>query len=181
VCLRYDFPFIVSLSHLRFFHLLVETSPLTTSKIDYEKLAAFAGMTNPKSASNAWAKIKVKLFTPATDGEAGPSGPKTPKSGGRKPKAKATPVIKVEEPPTPTGSDDATAAAEVATPTPKAKKASTPRKRKTPEKATDGSDEAENPTPTKKARGRKSKAQKEAEAAHAGKLFASISILSLGE
>ncbi|KAF2730152.1 hypothetical protein EJ04DRAFT_403127, partial [Polyplosphaeria fusca] len=30
-------------------------------EIDYEKLAKFAGMSNPRSASNAWAKIKNKL------------------------------------------------------------------------------------------------------------------------
>ncbi|KAI8940031.1 hypothetical protein NX059_003753 [Plenodomus lindquistii] len=49
-------------------------------EIDYEKLASFAGMGNPRSAGNAWAKIKNKLMTPA-DG----SVPPTPKkAGGRK-------------------------------------------------------------------------------------------------
>lgn len=32
-----------------------------TLQIDYEKLAGFAGMGNPRSASNAWAKIRGKL------------------------------------------------------------------------------------------------------------------------
>jgi hypothetical protein len=51
-------------------------SPL---QIDYEKLAAFAGMGNPRSASNAWTKIKNKL-----GGDV--AAPATPKkaAGGRK-------------------------------------------------------------------------------------------------
>ncbi|KAF2281289.1 uncharacterized protein EI97DRAFT_429338 [Westerdykella ornata] len=32
-----------------------------TPEIDYDKLAEATGMTNPRSASNAWAKIKHKL------------------------------------------------------------------------------------------------------------------------
>ncbi|KAH6638323.1 hypothetical protein C7974DRAFT_471038 [Boeremia exigua] len=51
-------------------------------EIDYEKLAAFASMTNPRSASNAWAAIKKKLTTSA-DGAVPPT-PK--KAGGRKKK-----------------------------------------------------------------------------------------------
>ncbi|KAE8830241.1 hypothetical protein PTNB73_05790 [Pyrenophora teres f. teres] len=31
-------------------------------EIDYDKLATYAGMTNPGSARNAWAKIRVKLI-----------------------------------------------------------------------------------------------------------------------
>lgn len=50
-------------------------------EVDYDKLAAFAGMSNPKSASNAWAKIKPKLFSDATTAK-----PTTP----RKPKGKNT-------------------------------------------------------------------------------------------
>ncbi|KAH9873438.1 hypothetical protein IAQ61_004061 [Plenodomus lingam] len=49
-------------------------------EIDYEKLAAFAGMSNHRSASNAWAKLKAKLITP-TDGTAPPA---TPKKANRK-------------------------------------------------------------------------------------------------
>ncbi|KAH8903718.1 hypothetical protein BR93DRAFT_971327 [Coniochaeta sp. PMI_546] len=42
----------------------------TQPEIDYEKLAEACGMTNPRSASNAWSMIKKKLFanSPATDG-----------------------------------------------------------------------------------------------------------------
>lgn len=49
-------------------------------KIDYDKLAAFAGMSNPRSASNAWAKIKVKLITPAADGTVPHTPKKTPRA-----------------------------------------------------------------------------------------------------
>ncbi|GIZ39916.1 hypothetical protein CKM354_000327800 [Cercospora kikuchii] len=46
-------------------------------KLDYKKLAGLAGMTNPVSASNAWAKIKKKLNAQAEavmgDGAATPS------------------------------------------------------------------------------------------------------------
>ncbi|KAJ5059870.1 hypothetical protein J3E72DRAFT_268844 [Bipolaris maydis] len=49
-------------------------------EIDYDKLAAFAGMSNPRSASNAWAKIKVKLITPASDGTVPPTPKKAPRA-----------------------------------------------------------------------------------------------------
>ncbi|KAF1840399.1 uncharacterized protein K460DRAFT_381206 [Cucurbitaria berberidis CBS 394.84] len=52
--------------------------------IDYDKLAAFASMGNPRSASNAWAKIRAKLSA-GTDAIA----PTTPRKGGAK-KTKAT-------------------------------------------------------------------------------------------
>ncbi|KAM3419331.1 hypothetical protein BST61_g5265 [Cercospora zeina] len=46
-------------------------------KLDYKKLAGLSGMSNPVSASNAWAKIKKKLNAQAAavlgDGEAVPS------------------------------------------------------------------------------------------------------------
>ncbi|KAH7069310.1 hypothetical protein FB567DRAFT_555135 [Paraphoma chrysanthemicola] len=58
-------------------------------EIDYEKLAGFAGMSNPRSASNAWAKIKNKLVAPNPDGTA-PVAATPKKAGGRK-KAAATP------------------------------------------------------------------------------------------
>ncbi|KAI4676640.1 uncharacterized protein J4E84_009475 [Alternaria hordeiaustralica] len=54
-------------------------------EIDYEKLAAYAGMGNPRSASNAWAKIKLKLMTPSPDGAV----PATPKKTPRKKTAAA--------------------------------------------------------------------------------------------
>ncbi|KAF2679302.1 hypothetical protein K458DRAFT_490625 [Lentithecium fluviatile CBS 122367] len=54
-------------------------------EIDYEKLAKFAGMTNHRSAGNAWAKIKTKLVE-TIDGGAAPA---TPKRGGAKKKAAA--------------------------------------------------------------------------------------------
>jgi hypothetical protein len=54
-------------------------------QIDYEKLAGYAGMSNPRSASNAWAKIKLKLMTPAPDGAV----PTTPKKTPRKKTASA--------------------------------------------------------------------------------------------
>ncbi|KAJ4296215.1 hypothetical protein N0V90_006260 [Kalmusia sp. IMI 367209] len=38
--------------------------------LDYDKLAGFAGMTNPRSAANAWAKIRNKLSLTTTDGAA---------------------------------------------------------------------------------------------------------------
>ncbi|KAF2636167.1 hypothetical protein P280DRAFT_368407, partial [Massarina eburnea CBS 473.64] len=68
-------------------------------EIDYEKLAAYAGMSNPRSASNAWAKIKNKLLstcdgnTPitkkggkkkATSEEAADGEKKTPRKRGAK-------------------------------------------------------------------------------------------------
>ncbi|KAF3001444.1 hypothetical protein E8E13_008027 [Curvularia kusanoi] len=65
-------------------------------EIDYEKLAKFAGMSNVRSASNAWAGIKKKLMAP-TDGSAPAS---TPVKRGRKKKDDAgedgeTPTKKV--------------------------------------------------------------------------------------
>ncbi|KAF1932388.1 uncharacterized protein M421DRAFT_2020 [Didymella exigua CBS 183.55] len=55
-------------------------------EIDNEKLAEFAGMTNPRSASNAWAALKKKLMAPA-DPNAPP--PPTPKRGGGRKKKEA--------------------------------------------------------------------------------------------
>ncbi|KAH9879398.1 hypothetical protein J1614_002838 [Plenodomus biglobosus] len=89
-------------------------------EIDYEKLAAFAGMSNHRSASNAWARLKSKLMTPS-DGTAPPLTPK--KGGGRKK------VVKEE------GGDDANADAKAA-PTPK--KTPTPRKRAAKKQDVDG-------------------------------------------
>lgn len=53
---------------------------LTTRQIDYDQLAKLVGMTNPRSASNAWAKIKAKLMVDNPEGAASPAKPKaTPK------------------------------------------------------------------------------------------------------
>ena len=54
---------------------------ILNNKIDYEKLASYAGMSNPRSASNAWAKIKGKLAS-SCDGVN-----LTPKKGGGRKKA----------------------------------------------------------------------------------------------
>lgn len=51
-------------------------------QIDYNKLAEFASMSNPRSAYNAWSKIKGKLMVPS-DG----AGPSTPVKGSAKKKA----------------------------------------------------------------------------------------------
>ncbi|KAH5192524.1 hypothetical protein HBH68_146500 [Parastagonospora nodorum] len=82
-------------------------------EIDYEKLAGFAGMFNPRSASNAWAKIKGKLLV-NPDGAVASPAPK--KTGGRK---KAAP-----------------ADGEAATP----KKTATPRKRAAKKQDVEGED-----------------------------------------
>ncbi|KAH7123608.1 hypothetical protein B0J11DRAFT_316210 [Dendryphion nanum] len=52
-------------------------------EIDYEKLAAKAGMSNPRSASNAWAKIKAKLMAGADNTDA-PATPKKSRAKGKK-------------------------------------------------------------------------------------------------
>ncbi|KAF1959381.1 hypothetical protein CC80DRAFT_524021 [Byssothecium circinans] len=57
-------------------------------EIDYEKLASYAGMSNPRSASNAWAKIKAKLAS-STD-----TAGLTPKKGGGRKKATNTDAAK---------------------------------------------------------------------------------------
>jgi hypothetical protein len=62
---------------------------LTHPQIDYNKLANFAGMSNPRSAGNAWAKIKAKLILPTGDGATPAPTPK--KAAGRK-KANAAPA-----------------------------------------------------------------------------------------
>ncbi|KAF1997584.1 hypothetical protein P154DRAFT_536976 [Amniculicola lignicola CBS 123094] len=63
-------------------------------EIDYEKLAALAGMSNPRSASNAWAKIKQKLMAdPGVDVGA----PKPGRATKKKAAAKAKDNIKEED------------------------------------------------------------------------------------
>ncbi|KAF2705412.1 hypothetical protein K504DRAFT_448967 [Pleomassaria siparia CBS 279.74] len=63
--------------------------------VDYEKLAKFAGMSNHRSASNAWTKIRVKLLAGA-DGAPAKGSPKktapkkkTGEDGGETPKKAA--------------------------------------------------------------------------------------------
>ncbi|CAI6277447.1 unnamed protein product [Periconia digitata] len=51
----------------------------TPPDIDYEKLAGFAGMSNHRSAYNAWTKIKGKLFANMDEAQS------TPKRGRKKP------------------------------------------------------------------------------------------------
>ncbi|KAF2092433.1 hypothetical protein NA57DRAFT_50244 [Rhizodiscina lignyota] len=67
-------------------------------RIDFKRMAPMLGMTNPGSASNAWAPIRKRLFgnsTPATPSsalkEAGKRRRGTPKSGTSK---KGTPASK---------------------------------------------------------------------------------------
>ena len=60
-----------------------------SSQVDYAKLAEACGMTNPRSASNAWANIKKKILAHAgitkEDGEGtGSPTKKTPKATPRK-------------------------------------------------------------------------------------------------
>lgn len=58
-------------------------------KVDYRKLAGLAGLTNPVSASNAWAKIKKKLAAQASDyGTANGNDGATPKPTPSKKRAK---------------------------------------------------------------------------------------------
>lgn len=58
-------------------------------KVDYQKLANLAGMSNPRSASNAWAVIKKKLAAQAdANGDVSNGGTASPT------KPKATPVKK---------------------------------------------------------------------------------------
>jgi hypothetical protein len=63
-------------------------------QIDYEKLASYAGMTNPRSAGNAWAKIRNKLNI--TPGDA--ATPKaTPKKTPQKKKAIKTDKVNTDD------------------------------------------------------------------------------------
>ena len=86
------------------------SNPLTLFQIDYDKLAELSGMTNPKSASNAWAKIKTKLASTSAEN----AGAKTPKK--TSPRKKNLPKINTE------ALDDKVAGEDAGSP-------STPRKR----------------------------------------------------
>ncbi|KAJ4345555.1 uncharacterized protein N0V89_011688 [Didymosphaeria variabile] len=87
--------------------------------VDYAKLANYAGMTNPRSAGNAWTKIRNKLNSATGDGTA----LTTPKKAPQKKKAAAE---KADE-------ADGDAAGNDATP-----KKSTPRKRTPKKQEVDG-------------------------------------------
>lgn len=68
-------------------------SVLIIMQVDYNKLAELCGMSNPRSASNAWAMIKKKIMAKGgvskANGEDGATTPKATPS-----KAKATPKRK---------------------------------------------------------------------------------------
>ena len=68
------------------------TTVTDAHQVDYKKLADLAGMTNPASASNAWAKIKKKIQAQAEEGGAvanGEEGTPKPKATPSKKRAKA--------------------------------------------------------------------------------------------
>ncbi|KAH6695401.1 hypothetical protein F5X68DRAFT_272767 [Plectosphaerella plurivora] len=113
----------------------------TQPEIDYVKLAAETGMTNPRSASNAWSALKKKLFTgvpptprtkkatAAAAALAGDDGEATPAA-----KRKRTPAKK-KVAPVDDGADDMDIDAEGAgDATPTKKKRAAPRKKATPAK-----------------------------------------------
>lgn len=97
----------------------------TTPEIDFPKLAEACGMTNTGSASNAWAKIKKKLFSdlPAPS----PKAPKTPKTATGNKRKKSMPAADGDSANLDGADDDELAL--VATPTkkPRTKKAATPK------------------------------------------------------
>ncbi|ORY19443.1 hypothetical protein BCR34DRAFT_582166 [Clohesyomyces aquaticus] len=110
-------------------------------EVDYEKLAVFAGMSNPRSASNAWAKIRTKLMTPS-DGTAAPKPTPKKKKAAAKAKDDGSDEANGDEPTTP-------------------KK--TPRKRTA--KKQEAGNEADSPSPKKCRPTKGRKASEEAEAA----------------
>lgn len=63
----------------------------TVPKINYAKMAEFAGMSNQNSAANAWREIRKKIDAADENGEGTAdvtTPPKTPKAAGRKRKTK---------------------------------------------------------------------------------------------
>ncbi|CCF47554.1 hypothetical protein CH063_15901, partial [Colletotrichum higginsianum] len=99
----------------------------TPPEIDYQKLAAACGMTNHRSASNAWGSIKKKIFAdmpPAVDEDGKPVA--TPK------RKRATPAKKKAAPAADEGDELANSDGEekLVVETPK-KKRNTPAKKKT--------------------------------------------------
>ncbi|KAF2750868.1 hypothetical protein M011DRAFT_474360 [Sporormia fimetaria CBS 119925] len=140
-------------------------------EIDYQKLASLLGMSNPRSASNAWAKIKPRLMHGVPEGEDGAvaatlkkgrkpkakadaangdddsgDGPATPKK--RSPKKKAAPKVKTE------GDDDGEGDEDM--PDAPATPAKSPRKRAPKKQDVDGEE-------SPKKRGRPAKAKKDDE------------------
>lgn len=150
--------------HLIMLHRIytrTETSLIdVAAQMDYEKLAGACGMTNPRSASNAWSSIKKKLFAnvPAAAVDKDGKGPKTP--GGRKRKTKAEEAAA----PAADGSED-DKKEDAATPA--KKKRATPAKKKAPKSAAKVKDEdtdEEDKKEVKKKVVKKSKAAVKAEA-----------------
>jgi hypothetical protein len=127
------------------------------AQMDYEKLANACGMTNPRSASNAWSSIKKKLFAnvPAAAVDKDGKGPKTP---GRKRKTKA------EETTAPAADGSEEDKKEDAA-TPAKKKRATPAKKKAPKSAAKVKDEGSGDEDKKevKAKVKKAKAAVKAE------------------
>ncbi|KAF2464082.1 uncharacterized protein BDR25DRAFT_329369 [Lindgomyces ingoldianus] len=119
--------------------------------IDYERLAGFAGMSNTRSASNAWSKIKNKLMVGEVTVLAKPAAKGVAKKKGTA-KTKSEAV----------GEDDgdANCAVDELPKTPK----KTPRKRTAKKQEVDG--DAGSPSPKKK--GRPAKGKKAAEEAEVG-------------
>lgn len=123
-------------------------------------------MTNPKSAANAWAKIKPKLFGNSASAPATPSNPATAKPAGtktttpRKPKANPQTVAKEEDE---SGESGETPDANGTEKMPK--KTNSPRKRKPV------ADKEEGGSPKKKGRKTKKAVEAEAEAEANGKIY----------
>ncbi|ROT35212.1 hypothetical protein SODALDRAFT_353570 [Sodiomyces alkalinus F11] len=107
----------------------------TTPEIDYNRLAETLGMTNPRSAANAWSAIKKKLFTgtpPPTPSKGGDSEKKRKRATPKKAAAGAAAAA--------AGGDGADDGQSVATPT---KKQRSPRKKATPATSAPVKDQAE--------------------------------------
>ncbi|TPX13505.1 uncharacterized protein E0L32_005976 [Thyridium curvatum] len=60
-------------------------------EVDFAKLAELTGMTNPRSAGNAWRNIKTKLFADLPPAEPATPGPGRKRKTPAKSRAKATP------------------------------------------------------------------------------------------
>ncbi|EQB48490.1 hypothetical protein GCG54_00003687 [Colletotrichum gloeosporioides] len=134
----------------------------TPPEIDYPKLAEACGMTNPRSASNAWAAIKKKLFADMPAPAANEDGTAATTPAKRK---RATPRKKTAPAPTPSTEEDDEEADELTNATEEklvvetpVKKKRTPAKKKAaaPAAASQGDADAEDTvspeTPAKKKR-----------------------------
>ncbi|KAK2028571.1 hypothetical protein LX32DRAFT_653013 [Colletotrichum zoysiae] len=126
----------------------------TPPEIDYPLLAAACGMTNPRSASNAWGAIKKKLFAdmpPAVDEDGNPIPTPSKRKRAAPAKKKAAPAPAADEGDELAGSDDEE---KLIVETPK-KKRTTPAKKKAAAAAdAEGADNDEEApeTPAKKKR-----------------------------